>query len=652
MVSESAVTNINVSIIDQQVRQLAEERFATRAGDEHKRRSAAFVFLCVKTLLDLEEEEALDCLTDGGQDAAVDALHVGDTVDGEFRITLFQGKYKQRLDGEAAFSANEIKKMAVTIQILFDPDKPFHAHAGLQERVEEIRSLVRDGYLPSVRVVLCNNGKIWGADGQACIDAAGFPAEQVSWEHLGPDRLVDLMRPQASVSGELRLAGRIVVEGFQFRRVLIGKLPVSELAALFERHGDRLLEKNIRRYLGYKENRVNRDIAKTLRAADQRPNFYFFNNGVTMVCNKFRHNELQESNHLVRVEGMQVINGGQTCHTISRVVRANPNADYSQAYVLLRLYEMEDDERELIRDITYATNSQNPVELRDLRANDPVQQRLEMGLEALGVHYLRKRGGPRKRERTLEPSHVAEAVLAVWRRMPHLARFDKNRHFGNLYELIFSEELSPPQVIVAVDILDQVEERRKQADESAPRFVPYASHVLAMLIGEALLDALGIELSALDHVVLERARERLRDFDALYARALLKLRIALRFLGVEEDESSLQKLSATFRRGDLMDVLSHLDERIADALPALEAEEEKRKLLKRQWEDSEAKAVQIMDGLDAGRARGESWETLELLLHRGKAHMAEWKALNEDLTALPPVDWQLLAWMRELTDRQ
>ena len=93
--------NLNVSIVDSQVRGLADKlrielgEALGRRLDNGRLRSAAFVLLCVKTLLDLSDEEALDRLTEGGGDFGVDAIHLSDTVEGEFSVTLFQCKYKQ-----------------------------------------------------------------------------------------------------------------------------------------------------------------------------------------------------------------------------------------------------------------------------------------------------------------------------------------------------------------------------------------------------------------------------------------------------------------------------------------------------------------------------------------------------------------------------
>ena len=61
--------NLNASIIDQRLAGVQAE-IATRAADElnlhdpGRLKSLAFVYLCVQTLLDLDMEQAFDCLTE------------------------------------------------------------------------------------------------------------------------------------------------------------------------------------------------------------------------------------------------------------------------------------------------------------------------------------------------------------------------------------------------------------------------------------------------------------------------------------------------------------------------------------------------------------------------------------------------------------
>ena len=552
--------NINASIVDQRLTGIMADHanLLPPKLDDTRQRSLSFVLLSIATMLDIPLEEAAELLTEGGQDEGVDGLHLGELEDGEFTVTLFQGKYKhQDLNGTASFPENGVQKAIATVAGLFDPGRKLALNEKLAPRVEEIRSLIRDGYIPTVRVVLCNNGAKWSLEAQSRIEQTGFPPDQVSWSHFNHDAIVGVLQRRKTVDDSLRLEGKAVIEEFNYRRVLIGKVPVTEIAQLFNRHNDLLLERNIRRYLGLHANRVNSAIHDTLVADDKRADFYFYNNGITMICRKFRHNALQGENYQLKIEGMQIINGGQTCKTIQQTLNEPASfANFSDVYVLLRLYELADEDQDFVRDITYATNSQNPVDLRDLRSNDEVQQQLEIGISNLGFSYKRQREDTSSGSNTITAHIAAEATLAVWRRMPQQAKFRRKEHFGKLYPTIFNH-LQAAQVLLAVLIFRMVENERKRPDDAdPPTFLPYASHYLAMLIGDALMKNKGIKLSEISHRNFSELSGYLQSQQtALYQQATVKVQEALKNLYGERD-ISLQQLSATFRRGDLLEFLN------------------------------------------------------------------------------------------------
>lgn len=554
--------NINASIIDQQVRALAErqkdqiEEKANFKNDEAKLRSAAFVVLVVKTLLDLPEDEAIECLTEGGGDFGVDAIEVGEVQDGEFTVTLFQGKYKADLEGAANFPQTGIEKLIQAVATLFDPYKQITVNPNLKPRIEEIRSLVADGSLPQVRVIACNNGLIWKAEAVELINNAGF-GDQVVFEHANHDRLVAIIQSLKPVDDTIRLTGKAIVEDYDFRRVLVGKVAVSELAAIFDRHGDRLLERNIRRYLGLIGNRINEGIAHTLMTLSEQPNFYFYNNGITLTCTQFQHNALQDENWSVKLSGMQIINGGQTCKTIQRILSSG-SITAPKASVLVRIYELPKGEEDVVRNITYATNSQNPVDLRDLRSNDDRQRKLALSIEELGYSYRRQRSEVATKPTDITSGTAAEAVLSVWCHRPHQGKFMTGGHFGKLYDIIFTAELNGAQVITAVLLFRIAENRRKRPAADAPEFIRYSSCFVAMLMGDSLLTDMGIKLNQLDHRKFEEARALIETKGDEYHSAAVKLiQIALSVLYKDQD-ISLQRLSATFRRGDLIEILHYL----------------------------------------------------------------------------------------------
>ncbi len=553
--------SLAAQIIDQQVSGIVEGHSPAfvdelRPGaDEHRIRSIAFLFLVAKTAFDLTDEQTLDGIVDGGDDFGIDALYFEPPEDGEVHVTLVQGKYKRDLGGQSAFPENGIAGMVAALGALFDPARPVQLNRRLNERIEDIRSFVKEGAIPRVTAVAANNGTCWTTQAQQRIhNAARDFGDQVGWRHIGAEEILALLQARRPINADLRLTGAARVETFDFRRALTGRMSVAELARLTDEYGNRLFDRNIRRYLGLAGNRVNEAVADTLRSPGQRPNFYFYNNGITITCSQFRHNALQEENWRVQVNDLQIVNGGQTARTVQQMAR-KVGPEIGEAEVLVRIYELEQNDAELVEAITFATNSQNPVDLRDLKANDARQKALARSISELGYTYRAKR-----EDRAVSPDEftsavIAEAVLAIWRHRPHQARFRSRAHFGALYKIIFTDELNGAQAVIAALLHRHAENRRKRPPENAPDFLAYGSRFIAMLMGEYLLKEMGIALSQLDHRNFEAARKLVeRESDDYLNRAAERIGEALGPLFTGR-ERTLQRLSATFRRADLVDTL-------------------------------------------------------------------------------------------------
>lgn len=550
--------NINKHIIDQRIRKIVQEKpeWFADLGEEDRKVSRAFVLLAVSTYLSIELSEAQSILTDGGGDAGIDSIYVGDTTELELPVTIFQGKYKKNLETDSNFPANEVQKVINTIWTIFDRDKDISTiNPTLKAEIEEIRSLISDGYIPVVKVVLFNNGLKWNDEGQQHLTNANFPKEQVVFEYINHENIVDFIQSTKEIKASLKLTGESVVENFNFKRVLIGKVNVTEIAKLFRNHGDGLLEKNIRRYLGLNRNRVNEAIHETL-LGDKKDNFYFKNNGVTMVCRKFSYNALQEKNWDIIAEDLQIINGGQTCKTIEQTIGSNEDIDFSQVYVLIRLYELSDDQanEDLINEITLATNSQNPVDLSDLRSNDSIQRTLETDIKLLGYNYRRKKDIASTNESIIPLSVAAQAIYAIWKEKPHVAKFKRKELFGSLYNNVFKPEPNAAQVVIAVLIYRYCDNQRRKVAliEEFPH-IPYSNYFLSMVIGRLLLTQCSITLDKLNHKNFEQVKAYFEtNRETLFSQANSILISALNGL-YNEDYTNLDvlRLSAAFRRGDL-----------------------------------------------------------------------------------------------------
>lgn len=547
--------DIAKQIVDQRVNKIIEENtHFFEETDREKKRSKAFLLLGVSAYLDIDIEEAEQYITDGGNDGGFDAAYIVEAQDSQLNVVLFQSKYSRKLDGDSNFPANAVEKAVNTVKNIFDPSASIVLNEKSREKVEEIRSFILDGYIPYVTFVMLNNGLIWNQDAQNHIDNAFGQQKQVQFEHFNHKDIIQYINRGNPIDTQMTLFGKAIQEDFNYKRVIVGKVSVAEIYHLIEEFGDALFEKNIRRYLG--RNAVNEGIINTLNDQQDRANFFFFNNGITMICDQFGYNGLQNQDWIVKMKRLQIINGGQTCKTIYQVMKDHPNEDFSQVYVLVRLYEVSDDE-DIIRAITYATNSQNPVDFRDLKSNDDCQKLLERGAADLGYSYKRKRDNSLSTN-AIPSTVAAEAVFAVWRGRPHLAKYKRNEFFDKYYGEIFTD-LNAAQMLIAVVIFRFCDNYRKRAasDANIASQRPYSQHFLAYMLGMQLLNQCCIsDLNELTHTNFESVMNCLENSkEEMYKKAEKALVSFLQryFEGKELYEIDGRTMAAAFRRFDIIE---------------------------------------------------------------------------------------------------
>lgn len=185
-----------------------------------------------------------------------------------------------------------------------------------------------------------------------------------------------------------------------------------------------------------------------------------------------------------------------------------------------------------------------------------MQVRLETGINSLGFTYKRYREDSTSGGRVITSITTAEAVMAIWRKCPHQSKFRRRELFGALYNKVFTN-LNPAQAILAVLIFRSVENERKRPTllQPTPDFLPYAAHYMAMLVGQLLLSQAKINMEEISHKNLQQLIELLeKNTPELINQAAEQLQNALTQI-YGKRHVSLQQLSATFRRGDLLEFL-------------------------------------------------------------------------------------------------
>ena len=246
-------------------------------------------------------------------------------------------------------------------------------------------------------------------------------------------------------------------------RTCVAIFPGTLLRDLYDEHGSRLLELNVRSYLQAK-GKINKAILDTLR--NDPADFMAYNNGITVVAEKVVFGELSSGREgIVELLGMQIVNGGQTTASIHRAAKEF-EADLSKVYVQGKIVTVDPARfNEVVPYISRYANSQNKVTDPDLQAN----HRFHVGLERVAKRewtpdqtskwfYERARGSyqtARNREGTTEarrrefdkkfPSRqrFTKEDLAkfenCWRGLPHVVNRGGQKNFTQFMTFIKTE---------------------------------------------------------------------------------------------------------------------------------------------------------------------------------------------------------------------
>ena len=355
-----------------------------------------------------------------------------------------------------------------------------------------MNSYISMGNIPSVQIYLVNNDKQWESNAQAQIDAfldeSIMNREIFEFIYVNHDNMLSMATKDKKVNCMLNFNGKFIDEELNFKRALIGTVSVKNIAEIMQQNHHSILKQNVRDFLGSKG--INKNIKRTLENREDRKNFYFLNNGITIVCSNVGYAPSTNSTStIIKLTNAQIINGGQTSKTIQNVIldEKNIDEDFSQTSVLVRIYKVDDEnieDKELVDKITLATNSQNAIKLSDLRANDEVQKKIELGLEKYNIKYIRKRDSKRAKKGDIRKEIVAEVILSAILKKPNEAKYKKALHFGILYHEIFNEQTINIELIISLlKYFTDIETKRKTAKQeliiSYP-FIPYATHHILM----------------------------------------------------------------------------------------------------------------------------------------------------------------------------
>lgn len=155
----------------------------------------------------------------------------------------------------------------------------------------------------------------------------------------------------------------------------LAMLPAEFIARIYEEHGPRLLELNVRSYLQAR-GKVNRGIQETIK--EEPRSFLAYNNGVSMTASEVRVVPLPTGGvGISEIHDLQIVNGGQTSASL-HYAKVKAKQDLSGIFVQAKLSVVEPTHlMNLVPRISQFANSQNKVNMADFSANDPFHVEVE-----------------------------------------------------------------------------------------------------------------------------------------------------------------------------------------------------------------------------------------------------------------------------------
>lgn len=256
-------------------------------------------------------------------------------------------------------------------------------------------------------------------------------------------------------------------ESGSYGKAVVATISGSELRRLYHDYGERLFDRNVRSYLGARKGGVNAGIQDTLKASTDRKNFWAYNNGITIVCDSFKVNRGS-----ITAVNFSIVNGCQTTVSLSTTTEEAAN----EVNVISRFIAPPE---RIIDSIIRFNNSQNPIRLWDLNAQDKLQKRLKKELAELPQPFLyqlkRAERVDQKAKRKFMRDGKLQLIkhdrnaqyLAAFRGLPAVGYKDKGKVFTNYKDQVFPPQTRPEEIVLVWQAGKIASEYVKQAISDA-----------------------------------------------------------------------------------------------------------------------------------------------------------------------------------------
>lgn len=446
----------------------------------NRTKSAALLAWFMETVWRIEPEDIDDSICDGAGDKGVDGLLVSEDLD---ELTVLQSKYREKAgagqgDSDLAklVGAGKYFESVETVDGLVAA-KP---NLELQQLIErlEIRDRVAEG-AQAKQLVFVTNGVLDPAgrdyvkalEGQTpTLEVWDLPRlAAIALRTRSPELLPDHVTLTASSAPTLVTLASDV-------EMAIGLIPATQLVALPGIDDLSLFDRNVR--LSEGKSRINRELGETISKSAEHPLFPAYHNGLTVLTH-----DVTVKGDEISLEGITVVNGCQSLLALHQ-----HEAEITDALSLLvKIIQVETDSA-LPDKITYRSNNQNPVDIRDQRSTDVIQRDLQKQVAdeyGPSLGYLIRKGETVEADAIIDNKTAAQFLMAIYLNEPWNA-VRKVRLFDHDYRRIFNRLIDAHKIYFAHVVRDVVDSVREKLRADLRGSFASVRVTLAYLLAEVL----------------------------------------------------------------------------------------------------------------------------------------------------------------------
>lgn len=367
-------------------KQIKESVDEIKENYDYKNSSNAFILWYLKNHLFLEEQEIGEAIIDGFGDNGIDAILLNEE---EKELIVMQFKFPKDINGiNYEISQGDILKTFNGFNLLIDKTTNQESNIQFNQFKERINDM--DIFSFKIFFVSFNKGidaiankelvenfarnfkKDYGSELQIKIHDKSIISNIYEKMNRKNDLEITLSYKQ--------LASAYDIDSMNIKSY-VGLVNGRSLISSIENSIETIFDENIRLYEG--KTSVNNSIKATASNPKESEMFYFYNNGVTVICDKVNNSPNKLS---VSLKGVSIVNGCQTVTSLYDLYTQNKLENGVD--ILTRIIEISDYNERM--KITEYLNSQNPIKDSYFIANHTIIRDLQKSLENKGYYLERQ----------------------------------------------------------------------------------------------------------------------------------------------------------------------------------------------------------------------------------------------------------------------